>query len=397
MRRPVPTRHPGADQATCPTQRGTTAVAVDQASAFHLDRIQSRVANRQFGPSIECDQAVFTSIRSPMGEGYRIIARSPGVTRAEAAEITTRAPSHGGMCLDADDAFGFLALPLESGRYCVLYVRHAGTEHTARGGHRVHSLAVLFTAEQFERFGGNAIRMLVAVASSSPEPRIDDDSTLGTLCVTIPMGVHPFVERPDLADLVTAVSGRLLTGDACIIRGALKPLALIETAIDLTPYSTRLNMSMLAGVTYAPNRGVTLSLVEGDENVIARSVQGHGVTWLESDESIDIGDHRAETWLSLVRDRLVHSRGRSLLDYVRRTEPDATIVDFNRLARIIIDLESANAVDLDEQTRLTLHDRYTTYTPTGSLEVDLVKHIIDWTAPPPPPEPSQDTGDTSNN
>jgi len=394
MRRPVPTRHPGADQATCGAQRGTAAVTTEQPSAFHLDRIRNHVANRQFGPTIECDQAVFTSIRSPMGEGYRVIARSPGVTRTEAAEITTRAPSHGGLCLETDDAFGFLALPLESGRYCILYARHAGTEHTARGGHRVHTLAVLLTAEQFDRFSGNAVRMLAAVAKGSPAPLIEDRATLEPLHVSIPVGASPFLERPEFAALITAVISKLLAGDACIIRGAHRPLTLLETAIELTPHSTRSKMSVLAGITYAPNRGITLSLVEGDERVIARSIQGHGVTWLGWDDPLDLDDHPARAWLTLVNDRISQSRVRTLLDFVRRTEPGATVVDFNRLARIIRDIETANAADLDPQTRQTLHDRYLAYPPKGSLENDLCKRIIEWTTPPPL-EPSRNAANTS--
>ena len=48
--------------------------------------------------ALNCDQAIFTSIRTPMGEGYRIIAASRGVRPEEKQLITRRSPSHGALC-----------------------------------------------------------------------------------------------------------------------------------------------------------------------------------------------------------------------------------------------------------------------------------------------------------
>ncbi len=80
------------------------------------------------------DQAVFTSVRSPTGEGYRLVAASAGVRAEEKVEITRRSPSHDNLCGSGAGAVGLSSYLLSSGRHCVGYVCHAGCEHTA-GGH----------------------------------------------------------------------------------------------------------------------------------------------------------------------------------------------------------------------------------------------------------------------
>ena len=47
---------------------------------------------------LTCDQAIFTSIRGPMGEGYRIVAASRGLRPEEKQAITRLSPSHEALC-----------------------------------------------------------------------------------------------------------------------------------------------------------------------------------------------------------------------------------------------------------------------------------------------------------
>ena len=52
----------------------------------------------QSATELACDQAIFTSIRTPMGEGYRIIAASRGLRPHEKQAITRSSPSHDSLC-----------------------------------------------------------------------------------------------------------------------------------------------------------------------------------------------------------------------------------------------------------------------------------------------------------
>ncbi|MBU0718028.1 MAG: hypothetical protein KJ749_07255, partial [Planctomycetes bacterium] len=103
--------------------------------------------------SIKCDCAIFTSVRTSMGEGYRIIAASRGLRPDEKQVITRNSPSHNGTCAPPSSAdaetptvVGAAFYPLPPGRLCVALSTHAGAEHTGRGGPRVYTYNVVFDA-----------------------------------------------------------------------------------------------------------------------------------------------------------------------------------------------------------------------------------------------------------
>ena len=86
--------------------------------------------------SVTCDQAIYTCIKSPTGQGYRIISASPGLEPSERGEILRRTPAVNGLCIDDADAIGVSFFPLSSGRHAILHTCHAGMEPTGRGGRR---------------------------------------------------------------------------------------------------------------------------------------------------------------------------------------------------------------------------------------------------------------------
>ena len=129
--------------------------------------------------TLRCDQAIFTSVRTPMGEGYRIIAASRGLRADDKQAITRHCPSHEGLCHEAPrpgdpapapEAAAFYGLP--SGHLCAALSCFAGAEHTGRGGQRVYTQCAVFDEEDFERCGYNAfsvIRAMVAAGLTSPK------------------------------------------------------------------------------------------------------------------------------------------------------------------------------------------------------------------------------------
>ncbi|MEW6253059.1 MAG: hypothetical protein AB1716_20665, partial [Planctomycetota bacterium] len=83
------------------------------------------------------DQAVFTSLRSRVARGYRIVAASAGLSEDERRELVQRAPSHGNLLDSSAAAAACAGWLLRSGRYCLLSVGHDGPEPSGRGGLRV--------------------------------------------------------------------------------------------------------------------------------------------------------------------------------------------------------------------------------------------------------------------
>jgi hypothetical protein len=124
------------------------------------------------GQTLFFDQAIFTSIRGPMGEGYRIIAAGKGLRPEEKQTITRNSPSHDSLCAaHADESevgksVGVAFYPLPTGRLCVGYSCFAGAEHTGRGGQRVYTLSLCFAADRFASVGFNPFHVVRAILGS---------------------------------------------------------------------------------------------------------------------------------------------------------------------------------------------------------------------------------------
>ena len=72
------------------------------------------------GDTLTCDQAIFTSVRTPMGEGYRIIAASRGLSSPEKQAITRMSPSHGALCVSPVGEEGSQVDPSAASFYALL-------------------------------------------------------------------------------------------------------------------------------------------------------------------------------------------------------------------------------------------------------------------------------------
>ena len=113
--------------------------------------------------AIEIDHAVFTSNRSISGQGYRVVAWSPGITAEEQQHLAKSSPSHNSMCDASDSAVALSFYSLGSGRHCVARTTHAGREHSGRGGKRVLTQSFVLTSEQLARFQCNPFSVLRAL------------------------------------------------------------------------------------------------------------------------------------------------------------------------------------------------------------------------------------------
>lgn len=142
---------------------------------------------------LRCDQAIFTSVRTPMGEGYRIIAASRGLRPGERQTITRYSPSHDALCgstvgNDASVAGirGFAFYPLPGGRLCVAFSSYAGAEHTGRGGKRIYTHNLIFEKQDFPRCAYNPFTVLRAmIEAQGTSPQLKPPTTLPELELVI--------------------------------------------------------------------------------------------------------------------------------------------------------------------------------------------------------------------
>lgn len=269
--------------------------------------------------SILAEQAVFTSVRSPMGEGYRIIAASTGVRPDEKAEITRRAPSHAGLCSTDQAAAGLLGFPLKNGRHCLGHTYYAGREHTARGGQRVYSHFVVLEQSAWRAFGCNAIRLDAALKHAAETPFLKPGRSIGRL-VLAPSRVEGSVRRnleldhsrwtrpPGRIEHIVRICRTILCGEQLLVAGRDDSWSLLHLCLVSLPQSARRLLGVSVGICFSPARGLQLCVVPHDPDISERAVCGRKMRCLSLDEPCAQQPSPFDPWLDFVKGLLRQGR-----------------------------------------------------------------------------------------
>lgn len=332
--------------------------------------------------SIQCDQAVFTSIRSATAEGYRIVGSSLGVRQEEKLDLTRRSPSHGGLCADHDTALGIMAYPMSTGRYCVGCCRLAGAEHTARGGQRVHTHGVLLSEEQFKRFEFNAVRVLSSLARMTLDLVLSEQPVMDQLSLPVPTAEHVCATPPATVphDLVRHLLICMLDTRQRICAHGIRPLAAVEAALGALPAARRAGVSFSVGVTYSPARRLHLALIDGDITETKRIIRGQPVECFTAADlpALSLPDYG--DWLDFVDDSLSRRSAAVLRKLTNRLPYESGANELNRIARLQRDLDSIRTSN--EAQRAALFATYSRFESRNELERNLADQIRLYTQPP---------------
>ncbi len=247
----------------------------DPAGRTHNDACDSETK------PVVADVAVFTSLPSSDGEGYRLVAASPGLGPDERRELLRRAPSHASLCGSDEHARAWALLPLESGRLCVVDAHHDGLEHTGRGGYRVRSHLYVLSAPDFRRLGCDPAPLLEA-GRHVEVPRDSYVRTAGIAAVqagSAPGWTLPSVEQ---APKVEAVARLLWSRTAAVaVVGAGADEVLMAAWRALPAGRRTRELAVAAGLKFSPGRGVTLSLIHEADAVSRRQIVGADLAWLD--------------------------------------------------------------------------------------------------------------------
>jgi|GEM_PF-702027 len=253
--------------------------------------------------TLSFDQAIFTSIRSPMGEGYRIVAASKGVTPDEKREIVQCAPSHGSLSSTLNEATGMACFTLNGGRQCVFLSRTAGIEHTARGGFRVFTHVCLFDPPVFRRLSCD----LFAIEDALRECFDDQQMKKPPMCLEqgrIALN-ETRAERgaaPSDRDLGHAarILAAVLAERRLLVVGARCARDVLSAVVGALPAYTRRRWSLSYGLKYSPGRRFDLMFTEATNIEQTRILRDHDVTAINwSDQPLQV-DSPYEDWVSFV-------------------------------------------------------------------------------------------------
>lgn len=343
-------------------------------------------ANWPTSGAIQCDQAVFTSLRSATAEGYRIVGSSLGVRQEEKLDLTRRSPSHGGLCADHDAAMGIIAYPLPTGRYCVGCCRLAGAEHTARGGQRVHTHAVLLSEEEFKRFEFNAVRAASSLLRATQELVLSEQPVMDQLTMLEPTAEHVCATPPGniSSELVRHLVICMLDSTQRICAHGTQPLAAVELALAALPVARRAEVSFSVGVTYSPARRLHLALIDGDVTETKRIIRGQPVECFSAAELPGLALPEYDEWLTFVEDSLSRRSAAIIRKFTNRLPHACGAEALNRIARLQADMERSHTYD--EAERAELFATYSCFDPKNELERELADRIRLYTQPPEDPQ-----------
>lgn len=329
--------------------------------------------------TVHCDQAIFTSVRSAVGSGYRLVAASRGLRAEEKQQIVKRSPSHEGLCHTGPDAIGISFYPLSSGRLGVAYTCCAGLEQSARGGQRVYTRVALLQPHDFGRFGYNPFQVVRSlVASGQAEPDLEPPPELPTLRLL--GGYEPdFNGLSDCVDQVGSgwlrcVLSRVLQGQPVVVVGDFPLPALIESVLLGLPGLLRARLSFTAGLRYSLGRGFELSALTGDAARLQQTLRGQGIDLLQPavDRPAPTPSHAA--WGQMVQRRWEQGRWDDLDDLTSRHYLDCSIASSEVYGRLCCRRDELEDLDAGELTAML--GEYVGTTPPDELATELTVALV---------------------
>ncbi|MEE8170289.1 MAG: hypothetical protein V3T70_07055, partial [Phycisphaerae bacterium] len=225
----------------------------------------------------------------------------------EKQEITRRSPSHGNLCDSGDDASALAVYALNSGRCVVAASRHAGREHTARGGLRVYTHAAVFDDETYRRFRCDPLCVRDAFAAATGEaPILTPQQRLEPLELADPPldrqgGTGDDAIEQDDVGRVLAVTAALLDGKSLIISSAPNPGASLRWIVAALPAVIRKRLTISDGLKFSLSRIFDLTIVQSPRPEVERQAEGRDVVVMDWPEAAESGASPFRIWLDFVR------------------------------------------------------------------------------------------------
>ncbi len=324
---------------------------------------------------IECDQAIFTSQRSPMGEGYRIVAASPGIRPDEKAEITRRSPSHGSLAGDSPQSEGMLAYPLPSGRYCICHCKFDGAEHTARGGQRVRTHAAILDPKGFRKFEDNPFWVDQSLAKVPVEAARTFNPTMGRLHLKASDRYTPprHLATSTGPDIFLRVIRSLLGDEPCILASVPETRPTLQWALMMIPVSMRNKRSFSVGVKFSLTRNLTTTIIHHDLERVHQMVAGQTIQWRDLGVAAPVRQDLCAEWLGFIGRRADQSRLVEVAKLTNQMTELATQISLARVAKLSLDRDAADT--WDRSVLIELQNDYNKFSARDEIESRLTIDI----------------------
>jgi len=322
---------------------------------------------------LSVDQAIFTSVRSLMGEGYRLIAATSGVSNEERMEITRNCPSHGGLCGDLPSDEGLMSYTLSSGRHCVAYSCNAGPEHTGRGGQRIYTHMVLLDQATFRQLKFDPVRVHQAIAKAiDHQPMLDPSARLSRLELTVE---EPQMTPPIKVDHTCHIISAVLSRQRMIVVGLPSPFQTLQRIIMAAPIYLRESLSLTVGLKFSIVRPTQLCFISRDPGDIRRNLRGQEIQWLDVDAPCPQMQLAwpYNGWLDLIRRKWWEGRFSEICQLTDKMNFPIKGTELDRIALLCGEMDIIKETDLSNLEQLVI--KYENYHPSNDVERTLINDL----------------------
>lgn len=228
------------------------------------------------------EQTIFTSAQTARGDGYQLVAHSPGLSLPDQRQLTAWGPSHDSLVESSGDAASVNFLRLASGNYCVSRTTPAGHEYSARGGTNVYTQFLVIAPDDFARFGNHPFAVLNAAfaqGSLRPHESVPDRLEPITLAGRAAAADAAEIERL-AADIGTAWLGAIieaaLANESLLLWGAAAKPRLLPGLLYCLPPECRGEFSFSTGLKQSARRPYRIVCLGHDPESARRVARRQG-------------------------------------------------------------------------------------------------------------------------
>jgi hypothetical protein len=214
------------------------------------------------------EQAIFTSLPRRGKAGYHLVARSPGVSNAEANALTTWSPSHGALLIDEANRSSVNFHFLPGGRYALSRTCEGPAEYSGRGGRQLYTHTLIVEERTLRHAGDQAFTVYRdALALGYFRYRPEPETTLRPVPLSSLHGTKDAAYWTDRAGTLglsslAAPLEKLATGQAIELAYAGNRALLAECLVGLVPPETRLQVSFATSLRPSVVRPYQLILID---------------------------------------------------------------------------------------------------------------------------------------
>ena len=285
------------------------------------------------------EQAVFTSARTVRGDGYHLVARSPGVSDDDARELAVWGPSHGALFTERDEATSINFCTLASGACCVSKTVAAGQEYSGRGGARVYTHFLLVPADVMTRFANNPFAVLRAAWAKGMlgvHDRWPDDlesfSLVGRAAAVDEGLLAQIAEQWGAARVARLVQSAMQPG-VHLLAGVGNSETLIGGLLQCFPPDCRTEISFTTGLRYSPRRPFRLAPLDSDAAEQRRAARQEGVTVVDLTAAA-AADSSLTPWAEYVAESIASDRLSSFVSQLQR--PGVTLAQLDAVGEQLL-------------------------------------------------------------